>query len=231
MSLKLVLFDLDGTLLDTAPDMGAALNTLRAEHNLPPLTADRIRPYVSHGAMGLLKLGFGIEPQDARFAEMRNRYLDLYEQRLTQDTHLFHGMDGLLEGLEARGLTWGIVTNKPGWLTEPLVEHLGLRKRAACVVSGDTIARRKPHPDPLLHAAGLCGLPAVEGVYVGDAERDIQSAHAAGMLGVVALYGYLGEEDRPDVWKPDHMIMHPSELLAWLATQPAPRAAKVEAGA
>ncbi|HEY1773478.1 MAG TPA: HAD-IA family hydrolase [Gammaproteobacteria bacterium] len=225
MSLELVLFDLDGTLMDTAPDMGNALNILRAEHNLAPLSADRIRPQVSHGAMGLLKLGFGIEPQDARFAEMRARYLDIYEQHLADDTHLFHGMDEVLTGLEQQGVTWGIVTNKPGWLTEPLLEARGLKSRAACVVSGDTVARRKPFPDPLLHAAGLCGKAADKGIYVGDAQRDVQSAHAAGMLAVVAMYGYLGDEDRPDVWKPDHMIMHPSELLTWIATQPAPRAA------
>jgi N-acetyl-D-muramate 6-phosphate phosphatase len=224
MSIELVLFDLDGTLMDTAPDMGGALNLLRAEHNLPPLTADRIRPQVSHGAMGLLKLGFGIEPQDARFAEMRARYLDIYEQHLADQTQVFHGIDKVLDGLEAGGITWGIVTNKPGWLTEPLLEARGLKSRAACVVSGDTVARRKPHPDPLLHAAGLCGKAADKGLYVGDAERDVQSAHAAGMLAVVAMYGYLGEEDRPDNWKPDHMIMHPSELLSWIATRPAPRA-------
>ncbi len=227
---KLALFDLDGTLMDTAPDMGAALNILRAEHNLPPLSADRIRPQVSHGALGLLKLGFGIEPQDARFAEMRSRYLAIYRQHLVDDTHLFHGMDKVLDSLEQQGITWGIVTNKPGWLTEPLLEARGLRTRAACVVSGDTVARRKPHPDPLLHAAGLCGQPAGEAVYVGDAERDVQSAHAAGMLAVVAMYGYLGDEDRPDVWKPDHMIMHPSELLTWLATQPPSRSASAGVG-
>jgi N-acetyl-D-muramate 6-phosphate phosphatase len=195
MSLELVLFDLDGTLMDTAPDMGNALNILRAEHNLAPLSADRIRPQVSHGAMGLLKLGFGIEPQDARFAEMRARYLDIYEQHLVDDTHLFHGMDKVLDSLEKQGLTWGIVTNKPGWLTEPLLEARGLKARAACVVSGDTVARRKPHPDPLLHAAGLCNKRADRGIYVGDAQRDVESAHAAGMLAVVAMYGYLGDED------------------------------------
>jgi 2-phosphoglycolate phosphatase len=225
MSLELVLFDLDGTLMDTAPDMGNALNILRAEHNLPPLSADRIRPQVSHGAMGLLKLGFGIEPQDARFAEMRTRYLDIYEQHLAEETHLFHGMDKVLDEFEKQGLSWGIVTNKPGWLTEPLLEARGLKSRAACVVSGDTVARRKPFPDPLLHATALCNRPADRGIYVGDAQRDVQAAHAAGMLAVVAMYGYLGEEDRPDVWKPDHMIMHPSELLTWIATAPAPRAA------
>ena len=224
MSLELVLFDLDGTLMDTAPDMGGALNLLRAEHNLPPLTADRIRPQVSHGAMGLLKLGFGIEPQDARFAEMRSRYLAIYQQHLADETQVFHGIDKVLDGLEAQGITWGIVTNKPGWLTDPLLEARGLKSRAACVVSGDTVARRKPFPDPLLHAAGLCGKAADKGLYVGDAQRDVESAHAAGMLAVVAMYGYLGEEDRPDNWKPDHMIMHPSELLTWIATRPAPRA-------
>jgi phosphoglycolate phosphatase len=224
MSVNLMLFDLDGTLMDTAPDMGAALNLLRAEHNLPALTADRIRPHVSHGAPALLKLGFGIEPQDARFSEMRTRYLAIYRQNLATETRLFHGMDGVLEKFEAQGLLWGIVTNKPGWLTEPLLEACGLRPRAACVVSGDTIARRKPHPDPLLHAAKLCGIEARDCAYVGDAQRDVEAAHAAGMLAVVAMYGYLGDEDRPDVWKPDHMIMHPSDLLAWLGTQPLPRA-------
>ncbi|HEY3858465.1 MAG TPA: HAD-IA family hydrolase [Gammaproteobacteria bacterium] len=225
MSVELVLFDLDGTLMDTAPDMGAALNILRAEHNLPPLSADRIRPQVSHGAMGLLKLGFGIEPQDARFSEMRSRYLDIYEKHLADETQVFHGVDKVLDGLEQQGITWGIVTNKPGWLTDPLLEARGLKTRATCVVSGDTVARRKPFPDPLLHAAVLCNKSADKAIYVGDAQRDVQSAHAAGMLAVVAMYGYLGEEDRPDNWKPDHMIMHPSELLTWIATRPGPRAA------
>ena len=229
MSVELMLFDLDGTLMDTAPDMGAALNLLRAEHNLPPLSQDRIRPYVSHGAPALLKLGFGIELQDARFAEMRARYLAIYRQHLMEETRLFHGMDRVLDALEAQRLPWGIVTNKPGWLSEPLLEQAGLRDRAACLVSGDTIARRKPHPDPLLHAASQCGVDARACAYVGDAQRDVEAAHAAGMLAVVALYGYLGEEDRPDVWKPDHMIKHPSELPEWLATPPEPRAT-VETG-
>ncbi|HEY1992537.1 MAG TPA: phosphoglycolate phosphatase, partial [Gammaproteobacteria bacterium] len=217
MSVELLLLDLDGTLMDTAPDMGASLNLLRAEHNLPPLSQDRIRPQVSHGTPALLKLGFGIEPQDARFAEMRARYLAIYRQNLLQETRLFHGMAEVLDALEARKLPWGIVTNKPGSLTEPLLELAGLRKRVACVVSGDSIARRKPHPDPLLHAAALCKVAARACAYVGDAQRDVEAAHAAGMLAVVALYGYLGEEDRADVWKPDQMIKHPSELLGWLA--------------
>ena len=223
MSVELLLLDLDGTLMDTAPDMGGSLNLLRAEHNLPPLSQDRIRPYVSHGTPALLKLGFGIEPQDARFAEMRSRYLAIYRQNLMQETRLFHGMAAVLDELDARKLPWGVVTNKPGSLTEPLLELAGLRQRVACMVSGDSLARRKPHPDPLLHAAAHCKVDPRACAYVGDAQRDVEAAHAAGMLAVVALYGYLGEEDRPDVWKPDQMIKHPSELLPWLATRPAPR--------
>lgn len=226
-----MLFDLDGTLLDTAPDMGAALNALRAEHRLAPLPQDRIRPHVSQGAPALLKLGFGIEPQDTRFAEMRSRYLAIYQERLALETRPFHGIEPLLAGLEEQGLPWGVVTNKPGWLTEPLLEALQLKSRAAAVVSGDTIARRKPYPDPLLHAATLCGVAPGACVYVGDAPRDVEAAHAAGMLAVVALYGYLGEEERPTMWKADHMIKHPSELLPWLASAPTPRPAPAEARA
>lgn len=231
MSVELVLFDLDGTLLDTAVDMGAALNLLRAEHKLPALPHDRIRPHVSHGAPALLKLGFGIEIQDARFAEMRARYLALYREHLAEETHLFHGMAEVLEKLEADRVPWGVVTNKPGWLTEPLLEARGLRARAACVVSGDTLARRKPHPDPLLHAATCCKIAPQRSVYVGDAQRDVQAAHAAGMLAVVALYGYLGEDEQPTAWQAEHLIKHPSELLPWMAGRPAPRPLPVEATA
>jgi len=225
MSLKLVLFDLDGTLMDTAPDMGAALNALRAEHRLPALSADRIRPHVSHGVPALLKLGFGMEPQDTRYPEMRARYLAIYQAGLASETRLFHGADKLLDTLSAQGFVWGIVTNKPGWLTEPLLDAFKLRERAACVVSGDTTPRRKPHPDPLLHACKLCGVAAEDSAYVGDAQRDVEAAHAAGMPAVVALYGYLGEDELPAAWKAEHMIKHPLELLDWLAARPAKRAA------
>ncbi|MFI4921237.1 MAG: phosphoglycolate phosphatase [Gammaproteobacteria bacterium] len=216
MSFKLMLFDLDGTLLDTAPDMGAALNELRAEHKLAPLTADRIRPHVSNGVPALLKLGFGMEPQDTRYAEMRARYLAIYQAGLAKDTRLFHGVEPLLEKLVKLGLSWGIVTNKPGWLTDPLLDAFELRSRAACVVSGDTTARRKPYPDSLLHACKLCGIEPGDSVYVGDAQRDVEAAHAAGMPAIVALYGYLGEDEMPAAWKAEHMIKHPLELLDWV---------------
>jgi phosphoglycolate phosphatase len=217
MSIKLVLLDLDGTLLDTALDMGAALNVLRAEHHMAPLPQERIRPQVSHGAPALLKLGFGLEPQDTRYQEMRSRYLAIYRERLAEETVFFNGMDAVLEKLTQQGLRWGIVTNKPATLTEPLLDMFGLKARAACIVSGDSTARRKPYPDPLLHACVACQVLPAEAVYVGDAQRDMDAAHAAGMLAVVALYGYLGEDEMPLLWKADHMIQHPTDLLSWLA--------------
>lgn len=225
MGPKLILFDLDGTLMDTAPDMGAALNALRAEHKLPSLAQDRIRPHVSHGMPALLKLGFGLEPQDTRYAEMRGRYLAIYQANLAKDTRLFHGIDVLLDKLERLGLSWGVVTNKPGGLTEPLLDTFKLRDRAACVVSGDTTPRRKPFPDPLLYACKLCGVEPGDSVYVGDAQRDVEAAHAAGMRAVVALYGYLAEDEMPAAWKAEHMIKHPLELLDWLAHKTAEPAA------
>lgn len=231
MSVSLLLLDLDGTLLDTAPDMGAALNLLRGEHKLPPLPQERIRPHVSHGAPALLKLGFGLEPQDTRYAEMRTRYLAIYREHLAEETRPFNGMEAVLDRLTKSRLPWGVVTNKPGWLTEPLLDAFGLRQRAACVVSGDSLARRKPHPEPLLHACTLCGVAVAESVYVGDAQRDVEAAHAAGMRAVVALYGYLGEDEMPTSWKADHMIQHPSDLLTWLAAQETQSAATEGAGA
>jgi len=210
-----LLLDLDGTLLDTAPDMGGALNRLRAEHGLEPLPAARIRPVVSHGAMRLVALGFP-EASGAEFERLRLRFLDLYADHLAEGTRLFPGIEPVLESLEARDTPWGIVTNKPGWLTAPLLEALGLSRRAACAVCGDTVAERKPHPLPLLHAAGLIGIAAERCVYVGDAERDIQAGRAAGMTTVVAAYGYLSADDEPTRWQPDGIVSAPDELLAWM---------------
>jgi phosphoglycolate phosphatase len=210
-----LLLDLDGTLLDTAPDMGGALNRLRAEHGFEPLPAERIRPVVSHGAMRLVALGFPAA-SGAEFERLRLRFLDLYAEHLAEGTRLFPGIEPVLESLEARDMPWGIVTNKPGWLTAPLLEALGLARRAACTVSGDTVAERKPHPLPLLHAAALIGIAAERCVYVGDAERDIQAGRAAGMTTVVAAYGYLSVEDDPTRWQPDGIVSTPDELLEWV---------------
>jgi N-acetyl-D-muramate 6-phosphate phosphatase len=216
MPIRLILFDLDGTLLDTAPDLGGALNALRTEYNLNPLPADMIRPVVSHGAPALLKIGFGIAPNDSRYSSIRNRLLELYSERITQETSYFPGVESLLKELERRKLTWGVVTNKPSHLTDPLLRAFGLYERAACVVSGDTTPRRKPHPDQLLYACDLCEVGPAQSLYFGDAQRDVQAARAANMRALVALYGYIEASEQPSTWEADAMIQHPAELLTWL---------------
>jgi phosphoglycolate phosphatase len=211
-----VLFDLDGTLLDTAPDMAGALNRLRAEEGLPSLDFHVIRPHVSHGAAALVGLGLGDSGADD-FERLRRRFLDLYRDQLAHETRLFEGGDAMLEAIERRGLPWGVVTNKPGWLTEPLLEALALRARASVVVSGDTLPERKPHPRPLLVAAGQLGCEAAACVYVGDAERDMIAARAAGMTALVAGFGYIGIEDGAERWPADGWLHSPRDLVAWLA--------------
>jgi phosphoglycolate phosphatase len=210
-----ILFDLDGTLLDTAPDMIGALNRLRAEESLAPLPPAAVRASVSHGAVRLIKVGFP-EARDDDFERLRLRFLQIYADNLADGTRLFPGLEDVLQRFEADGLPWGVVTNKPGWLTDPLLLQLGLSPRACCVVSGDTVAERKPHPLPLLHAASLAGVAAERCVYVGDAERDIVAGRAAGMQTVVAAYGYLGEADEPATWNADGIITEPAQVLEWV---------------
>jgi phosphoglycolate phosphatase len=210
-----LLLDLDGTLLDTAPDMGAALNALRREEGREPLPLATIRPHVSHGSNALVKLGFGLDGGD-EFERLRRRFLDLYHADLANGTRLMDGFEPVLATLEERGVPWGVVTNKPGWLTDPLMERLGLRARAGCVVSGDTVAERKPHPLPLLHAAELIGRPPADFLYVGDAERDIVAGRAAGMRTVAVRFGYLADGEDPGAWNPDGIVDRPSDLLDWL---------------
>ena len=210
-----LLLDLDGTLLDTAPDMAGALNALRSEERREPLAFATVRPHVSHGATALVKLGFPDAGADDA-ERLRVRFLELYAANLLDGTCLMDGFDAVLEQLEARGVPWGVVTNKPGWLTDPLMERIGLRARAACVVSGDTVAERKPHPLPLLHAAEIVGRPPADFLYVGDAERDIQAGRAAGMRTLAAGFGYLAAHEDPRAWRPDGVIARPAELLDWL---------------
>lgn len=207
-----VLFDLDGTLLDTAPDMAGALNALRVEEGLPPMPLDLLRRHVSHGAARLIQVAFG-HAEGAAFESLRRRFLDLYRANLSSGTRLFDGFESILGWLEGRQVDWGVVTNKPAWLTEPLLADLRLDSRAACVISGDSLPERKPHPLPLLHAATLLRLPPAECAYVGDAERDIQAGRAAGMRTCVAAFGYLSDEDDPAAWQPDAIVDHPLQLL------------------
>jgi 2-phosphoglycolate phosphatase len=213
--LRAILFDLDGTLLDTAPDMVGALNKLRLERQLASLPYESVRSSVSHGAAHLVKLGFpGADP--AAFAVLQQRFLEIYRGAISLETRLFDGMDRVLTELAERGLLCGIVTNKPAWLTEPLLDQLKLTPRFACVVSGDTVSARKPHAMPMLHAAKLAGVAAGECLYVGDAERDVQAAHAAGMPALVATYGYLQPDEEWQAWGGDGAIQSPVELLPWL---------------
>lgn len=210
-----MLFDLDGTLLDTAPDLVRVLNLVRIEQGRAALPWEEARAQVSHGSSGLIRLGFP-ELSGAPLETLRLRLLELYAAQLAVDTKLFEGCQTVLDELAARRMSWGIVTNKPGFLTTPLLAALGLDHLARCVVSGDTLPERKPHPAPLLHAAGLLSLPAGQCLYVGDAERDVQAARSAGMPVLVARYGYLGPDDDPHRWQPDAQIETPGGIIDWL---------------
>lgn len=216
MSIQAVLFDLDGTLVDTAPDLGLALNMQRERHGLPALSQATIRPYASHGSRGLLGIGFDMKPEHSDFAAMRDEYLDLYDQVLTQSPVMFEGVGELLAAIENAGMRWGVVTNKPRRFTQPLMEAMGLVGRAACIVSGDDATRPKPHPDTLLLACDLAGTGPSSCIYVGDAERDIQAGRAAGMRTVVARYGYLDAQDKPESWGAEILIDSPRELTSFL---------------
>jgi phosphoglycolate phosphatase len=208
--LRAALFDLDGTLLDTAPDMAGALNALRQEELQPPIEFARIRPQVSNGAAAVVRVGF--PAADGKEAErLRLRYLEIYATQLADQTRLFRGFDEVLGCLEAQGIPWGIVTNKPARLTEPLLEALKLATRASCV-----ILERKPHPAPLRLAAARLGIPAEHCLYVGDALRDVQAAIAAGMLPLGARFGYLDPAEDPAGWPVAGWLERPSDLLPWL---------------
>jgi phosphoglycolate phosphatase len=209
----MILFDLDGTLVDTAHDLAYALNLQRERHGLAELSLDVIRPYASHGSKGLLAVGFDLTVDDADFAEMRDEYLAIYDQVLTRQPILFDGIAELLISLGAKHIPWGVVTNKPRRFTQPLMHSIGLLARAACVVSGDDAPRPKPYPDTLLMACKQVNVNPAQCWYVGDAERDIQAGKAAGMRTVVALYGYLAETDQPAAWGADRMINKPLDFL------------------
>ncbi len=212
----MILFDLDGTLVDTAHDLAYALNLQREQHGLAALPLATIRPYASHGSAGLLSIGFGLSPADANFSTMRDEYLALYDQVLTRQPILFDGIAELLAGFNSKRIPWGVVTNKPRRFTQPLMESIALMKSAACVVSGDDAPRPKPYPDTLMLACEQVGVSPQVCWYIGDAERDIQAGNAAGMKTVVALYGYLDDKDKPAEWGADRFIKEPLELLTLL---------------
>lgn len=219
-ALRAVLFDLDGTLADTAPDMALTVNRMRKARGLSPVPIEAVRPHVSRGARGMIGAAFSVTPDDPGFQAMREEFLALYAENLCVDTQLFEGMDVLLDNLEERGIAWGVVTNKFERLARPVLAGLGLTKRAAIIVGGDTCPRPKPFPDPLLHAAASMGIAPAATLYVGDDERDVQAARAAGMPVIVAGYGYLGDGPPPALWNADGIVMHASEIEPWIDARP-----------
>jgi len=214
--IRTVLFDLDGTLADTAPDLAFALNQVRVEQGRAPLPYEAIRPVVSNGGVALTRLGFGIDSEHPDFPPLYQRLLDIYRNNIARETTLFPGMAELLENIEQNNMNWGVVTNKPAWLTEPLIDALGLTERAACIVSGDTCTNRKPHPEPILQGCQLAGSEAPDCVYIGDAERDIEAGNRAGMKTIVALFGYIGDNDSPQQWQADVLLETPHAISQWI---------------
>jgi len=208
-----VLFDLDGTLIDTAPDMANALNILLTEEGLDNLSHEQIRPEVSNGSAALVKLGFPDINDEQTLNRLKKRYLEIYENNLCVDSILFPGMEELINNIETRNMNWGVVTNKPGWLTNPLMQQIGLAERAACIISGDTTENRKPHPEPMFLACKLANSKAKNCIYIGDARRDIQAGINAGMQTVIANYGYIGEWECIDDWGADYTINSVNEIL------------------
>jgi len=213
--IQAVLLDLDGTLADTAPDLGYALNQLRAKRQLPPLPLAATRPVTSNGVRGLLKIGFDLTPEHADYAALKDEFLAIYTANLCRETRLFPGMGELLTELEQRRIAWGVVTNKPQRFTEPLLERLGVLERAACVISGDSVGQLKPHPAPLLAAAKSIDVAPSSCLYFGDDRRDVVAARAARMPVAVALFGYL-DGGAPETWGADALLDHPLDLIELL---------------
>jgi phosphoglycolate phosphatase len=213
--IKAVLFDLDGTLADTAPDLTHALNRVRDARGLPPLPLAATRPVASQGARGLIGVGFDVRPGDSGYDALRDEFLAHYADNLCRNTRLFAGIPELLDRLEARALPWGVVTNKAERFTLPLLELLKVRNRSACVIGGDTTGRIKPHPEPLLAASRAIGLAPGACIYLGDDQRDVDAGRAAGMKTAVARWGYLNGQ-APDSWGADFMIDSPKDLLRLL---------------
>jgi N-acetyl-D-muramate 6-phosphate phosphatase len=211
-----VLFDLDGTLLDTAPDLAFAINTLLIEQKREPLPFETIRPWVSFGGQTMIKNAFGFGEDEPIPEAWRQRFLNLYADHIADQTSFFPGMAEVLTHLEEREIKWGIVTNKHSWLTDPLLDKLDLTNRSICNISGDTLPQCKPHPAPLLHACQLAKTQPENCIYVGDALRDIMAGERAGMRTLIALYGYIDAQETPTQWGATGMIQKPLDLLSWI---------------
>lgn len=216
-AIDLLLFDLDGTLVDSAPDLAGAANDLRARHGMPPLPYADLRPMVGTGARGMVGVAFGEQPGSPRFEALKDAFLARYAERLLSQTRVFDAMGPVLDHLDAGGIPWGIVTNKAMRFTEPLTQGLGLVARARVLIAGDTTPHAKPHPAPLLEAAHRAGVAPARCAYVGDDLRDMVAARAAGMLALAAAWGYLGDGEPVSAWGADQVLESPAALLDWLA--------------
>ena len=218
---KAVLFDLDGTLIDSAPDLGAAADKMRTDRGLPSLPLDRYRPMAGAGARGMLGVAFGMTPEHPDFPTLREEFFRNYESCMTQRTYVFEGVAQLIANLVEHDVAWGVVTNKSMRFTAPLTKGIPLFATAGAIVGGDSTPHPKPHPAPLFEAARQLGLPPGQCIYVGDDERDVAAGRAAGMPTVAATYGYLGGTPDVDRWRPDARISSPLALLALLQTRQA----------
>ena len=214
---RVVLFDLDGTLVDSAPDLAGAGNEMRLQRGLPALPYETLRPMVGSGARGMVGVALQVTPGDPDFAALRDEFLARYEARLTRESRIFDAVVPVLSALDAASMRWGIVTNKVARYTHPVVQGLGLASRAAVVICGDSTPHSKPHPAPLLEAARRLGVAPGDCVYVGDDLRDVQAGRAAGMRTIAAAWGYLGLGEPIGAWNADAVIDSPGELLQWLA--------------
>lgn len=214
--MKAVLFDLDGTLADTALDLGEALNRLLDQHQLPRQPIHAIRPIASNGARALIRFGFGLTVTDPRTETYLPCFLEHYQSVYKDQTHLFPGTDTLIEQIVTKGYQWGVITNKPARFAEPLVAQLPFPTPPAIVVSGDTVGFLKPDPRPMRYALEKIGCEGIEAIYLGDAQRDIEAGKAVGMKTGIASYGYISNTDRPEEWGADFSIATPLELLEYL---------------
>ncbi len=223
LPVRAVLFDLDGTLADTAPDLAHAANRVRADRTLAPLPLSALRGYASHGARGLLQAALGVDREHADYESLRDAFLGYYGEVLCERSQLFEGVADMLAELDRRGLAWGIVTNKAERYTLPLLKHLALHPRSGALICGDTTPHAKPHPAPLLAAAKALGIEPASCVYVGDAERDVTAGIAAGMRTLIARYGYFAPDEMPERWPADGSIESLAALLDWLPVSVPPQ--------
>jgi len=216
LNIKTVLFDLDGTLVDTAPDLADALNFTLHKNGYSEKSLQQIRPHVSNGSIALVEFGFEIDKSHPKFEFYREQLLNYYTSNIAHKSCLFKGFDTVLNNIESRGLNWGIVTNKPSYLTVPLLKQLTLFERAVTIVSSDTLEFRKPHPAPMYYACDEAGSKPNECIFIGDAKRDIEAGKNANIISLVALFGYIGEYDDPHTWGADGYIQQPLNIIEWL---------------